>query len=72
MSKFIRVTKIDSEYRQSVCGPRFMEAKTILLVNTDHIVSVEDNVIHLADFKIRVAESLEQIHQQIIANDNDS
>lgn len=71
MSKFIKVTDIRREQYGNNIGSTYIDTKIPRLVNIDYIVAVEDNVIHLSDFKIRVAESLEQIHQQIIAADNE-
>lgn len=71
MSKFIKVTKIDSQYQQRVCGSGYVETRITILVNVDYIVTIEDYAIHFADFKIKVAESMEQIQEQIETNNNE-
>lgn len=71
MSKFIKLTEIKSRHQETVFGTRYMDIKTPRLVNIDHIVSVEDNAIHFADFKISVAESLKQIQKLIETNNNE-
>lgn len=66
MSRFIKVTEIRRERYGNAIGSTYIDTRTPRLINVDYIVSAEDNIIHFADFKIRVAETLEQIHEQLL------
>lgn len=69
MSNFIKVTEIRREQYGNYIGSTYIDVKIPRLVNVNCIVSVEDGVIYFADFKMRVAESLEQIQKLIEIED---
>lgn len=62
MSCFIKVTEIRTITQGGICST-FREDKIPVLINTGSIMKIEDNIIHLIDFKIKVEESLEQIQE---------
>ena len=65
MSKFIKLTEIRNVRNESpACINR--QERIPILINTECIVKVEDHLIRMADFSIKIAETLEQIEEMII------
>lgn len=72
MSKFIKVTEIRREQHSSNIGFTTINTKIPRIINVDCIISAEDNLIHFADHKLRVAETLEQIIELIEVEEDET
>lgn len=64
MADFIKVTEIRTVRNDGVCTS-YHKRRFPMLVNVDNIMTAEDNLITVCDFKIHVEETLEQIEEQL-------
>lgn len=71
MSKFIKVTELRKVKTDCDHQVTYRETRVPRLINVDTIESVENGVVHFAIYRIKVAETLEQIEEQLKDNEDD-